>query len=354
MSVNVGRKNTMKTKKLSDVGEKEIISSFVKPLFNPNREIKGVGDDCALVHISGENVVLASTDRVPADLFAYKIGVIDAFELGQYAAKLNLSDIFAGGGVPTSLLLNIACPSDYSYGDFQAILQGVKKIADEFSCDILGGDISESSELNIVVTSIGISSPTNILRRCGAKAGDSIFISGEVGLTPAFFAAHSENQNVTGMVEASLVEKLNCHFKMISPDRLFSKALVESKACTSCMDNTDGVGQCMIELAEASKVSFILEKSKIPIPGIVHKVANVASRDPIEFSFGAGVDFSLVGTLDGYWNQERAQAKIHPKIKIIGYVEKGDGVFIQDEFGGKKTFECKGWNYFHQSTRVVF
>src|SRR5258708_5788022 len=94
--------------RLRDIGEKRLIAEYIQPLLNPDRLPESVGDDCALIPVWGDVCLCVSTDRVPADLLAFRLGLISFRELGSYLAILNISDIAACGGEPRGLLLNCA------------------------------------------------------------------------------------------------------------------------------------------------------------------------------------------------------------------------------------------------------
>src|SRR5262249_39276432 len=89
-----------------DVGEKQLIEDTVKRVFDGDPAPAGVGDDCAVLPLPADSVLLATTDRVPADLIARRLGLMDSYGLGRYLACLNLSDIAACGGRPAGLLFN--------------------------------------------------------------------------------------------------------------------------------------------------------------------------------------------------------------------------------------------------------
>ena len=114
--------------KLSDVGEKTFIRDFIKPFFNVADDPAGVGDDCAMVSF-GNEVALLSTDRVPSDLTAFRLGILDYTGLGDYLARLNLSDIAACGGNPVGLLLNLGLPPDIAYEDVKKLCRGFESCA---------------------------------------------------------------------------------------------------------------------------------------------------------------------------------------------------------------------------------
>ena len=96
-------------KTIGEIGEKRLITEFIRPFFNETNAPEGVGDDCAMVATDGATVLL-STDRVPADLISFRLGILDFEGLGRYLAVLNISDIAACGGTPKALLLNFGLP----------------------------------------------------------------------------------------------------------------------------------------------------------------------------------------------------------------------------------------------------
>jgi thiamine-monophosphate kinase len=327
---------------VSDVGEKTLIRDFIKPLFNANNDPYGVGDDCAMIQV-GDEVVLFSTDRVPADLTAFNLGILDYDGLGDYLARLNLSDIAACGGRPVGLLLNLGLPATISYEDVKALCRGFHRQAERLGCRVLGGDITASSEISISATSVGLASSTQVLTRRGAKAGDSIFISRPAGLTPAAFEYFLGAR--TGDLPDGDVSRLREQFTAMAPMIELGQKLAASHLCTSCMDNTDGIGQSLTELAESSSASFVVDYARVPVPELVARVAAQRKKDPIQFLFNGGADFSLIGTLQGEWASGDAKARFGSSIEVIGHVEVGRGVnLIQD--GRSSELSFRGWNYF--------
>lgn len=327
---------------VADLGEKALIRDLVKPLFNPDDEPGGVGDDCAMLHIGGE-VVLVSTDRVPADLIAFRLGILDYAGLGDYLARLNLSDIAACGGRALGLLLNVGMPNTLLYDDFAAICRGVHKRVAECGCKVLGGDITAATELSLSATSIGVASAGRVLTRRGAQAGDTVFVTRPAGLTPAAFV-HFLSPSAAGL-EASDETLLVRQFTHMVPMLELGQKLAESGACTSCMDNTDGIGQSLTELADASAVSIEVESKRIVIPEVVQKVAAAKNLDPLEIVFNAGADFSLIGTLQGPWTDIGARDRFGDDLQIVGRVNDGSGVWLRKD-QAKTALAFRGWNYF--------
>lgn len=339
----------MTQSKISDFGEKRLIHEFIRPLFNPSNSIGGVGDDCAMIELDNGQVCLFSTDRVPSDLIAFQLGLIDYYGLGKYLACLNMSDIAACGGKPQSLLLNLGLPNDFGYEDFKAICNGFGDVAGKYGFSVLGGDITASNELSISATAVGTSTRRSVLTRRGAKEGDSIFISKPLGITPAFFAYYLQLGNNKSLLLPSEIDLLANHFGNMEPLISFGLQLSESGLCTSCMDNTDGVGQSLQELADENQKAFVLFDKLVKYPDIVIKIANSQNKKPLELAFSAGVDLSLVGTLQGKWTQKRAEEVFGENVTIIGIVDQGNGVHLETN-GQRKALQFSGWNYFSART----
>jgi thiamine-monophosphate kinase len=331
---------------ISAFGEKRLIAEFIRPLFNRENRIGGVGDDCAMLDLGDKRLLLLSTDRVPADLTAFRLGILDYRGLGRYLACLNLSDIAACGGKPQALLLNLGMPGDLRYSDFQELCRGFGDLAAEFKCQVLGGDMTHSDTLSISATCVGVVQANQVLTRRGARPGDSIFLSAPPGLTPAAFAAYLRTTPARCGLSGVDVEKLRRQFTAVRPRFDLSHQLVETNACSSCMDNTDGIGQSLSELAAESGAAFVVDSASLKLAPLVKAIAAATDNDPLELAFASGADFSLVGTLRGRWSASALDALgLGNSLHLIGSVEAGKGVWLSKD-GGREPLKFSGWNYF--------
>ena len=326
---------------ISSVGEKKFIRDFIRPLFNRENDWGGVGDDCGILEL-GDDFLLLSTDRVPSDLTGFRLGILDHRGLGDYLARLNLSDIAACGGKAVGLLLNLGLPSETPLGAVKRICEGFDACVSRHGARVLGGDITDAAELSISATSIGIARRGQVLLRGTATPGDSIFISRPIGLTPAAFLVFLGEIN--GSVPPEMLSILRRQFTEMEPMLSLGQALGQSGQCTSCMDNTDGIGQTLSELAEASNVAFIVERPALSIPDEVLLVCDLANRHPLDLVFNGGADFSLVGTVRGEWSSESVSTRFGHPMEIIGCVETGSGVWLRNAH--IEPLQFQGWNYF--------
>ncbi len=327
-------------KPITAIGEKSLIRDFIKPYFNAKDDPAGVGDDCAMVNF-GEKIALLSTDRVPSDLTAFKLGILSFYGLGDYLARLNLSDIAACGGQAVGLLLNLGLPSDITYDDVQALCHGFGGCAERHGATVLGGDVTSACELSISATSIGKVVSGQVLTRRGARPGDSIFISRPLGLTPTAFRVFLGK--LEPQFSADSLALLRRQFTDMQPMLTLGQSLGASGQCGACMDNTDGIGQSLSELSEASKCAFVVHSAALRVSPVVEQLNRAVGTRPLDMIFDGGADFSLVGTLRGTWTNESASARFNHPLELIGVVESGKGVWLDN--GQKIPLAFHGWNY---------
>lgn len=330
--------------RIRDVGEKRLIGEFIRPLFNMANKPEGVGDDCAMIPAGQGDLWLFSTDRVPSDLTAFRLGILDYGGLGRYLACLNLSDIAACGGSPIALLLNLGLPNDLLYSDFTSLCRAFGDVATRYGCEVLGGDMTWSSDISISATSIGKVPEASVLTRRGASPGDTVFISKPLGLTPAAFGYYLGLRAPLGVLREEEIDSLKRQFTELEPEVSLGRRLSASGLCSSCMDNTDGIGQSLSELAAASGVSIVVAKD-MPLPDIVCQVADLLGENALRLAFSAGADFGLVGTLKGEWTAARALSQLGKSLLMIGKVDSGEGVVVESD-GDRKPLEFAGWSYF--------
>lgn len=338
---------------LQDLGEKRILSEIVLPLINPQRNGMLAGDDCAVIKFGIDHFVCISTDRVPSDLISFKLGIIDYYGLGYYLAVLNISDIAASGATPMGLLLNFAFPGSFSITDFKNIFYGVQKACEDYKCEILGGDLSNSSEMNLVASSIGVCNNHKPLYRTGCKVGDIVYCSDYIGLTPTaflYFLTAKPKGLILSEKEEDLLKGQFCKPKART---VLSKLLVsinKGKAVT-CMDNTDGIFQSLIEICQLNNISMSLTSEKLPIHEISYKLSEMLAMNIYDIIFAAGADFQLVGTINN-----NVPNTMKEELKKENYAEIG--IVIENTHGNRiilastdeqRVLDIPGWNYYSET-----
>jgi thiamine-monophosphate kinase len=328
---------------LSDLGEKRIIREIIRPLTKSANVNIGVGDDAAIVDFPAGQQLVISCDKIPEDLLAIQLGLMDAFHHGRYLATVNISDVASMGAEPLGLLCTLALPSNFDVGYLELFMKGFVSGGAEWGVPIVGGDTGWGSVICVSATAYGSIMPGQALLRTGAKIGDKIFISGHVGTFGTalayFVVARNRGFRINDDEENWLRDRLTRPTARVEVGR----ALSASGICTSCIDVTDGVGESLIEIAEASQAKLLINVASLPIHPITQKVANFLKCSATKIIFGLGLDLELLGTIQ-YKN-----IPLVTNLHIIGdVVEGGPGVVL--DYGDRlEELLVGGWQHFKGS-----
>jgi len=163
------------------VTEFELIARyFTRPPAAGGMVARGVGDDCAVLDL-GDRWLAVTTDLLVEGRHFFASAEPEA--LGHKALAVNLSDLAAAGAQPRCFFLALALPqADEAW--LAAFSRGMLALADAHGCTLAGGDTTRSPEggpLTICITAVGETPVGGALTRSGARAGDDVWLSGEVG-----------------------------------------------------------------------------------------------------------------------------------------------------------------------------
>ena len=329
---------------LSDYGEKRIIKEIIAPICGEFDAGIGIGDDAALIDIPPGTSILVSTDKIPEDLIAMQLKLLSPFDHGRYLAQVNISDIAAMGGIPIGLVATFALPNDFSIDYLKLFLEGLTVGCSEHGIQVLGGDLGWGSAPCFSATALGYVEKKNVLRRNKASAGDAVFVSGEVGgfgSALAYFAtAKKKGLSLSESDEKYFLEKLTRPQARVS----LGKLLGESGVCSSCMDITDGVGQSIRELSEASNLNFEISSHLLPVHPATKIISEFLGVDDAQVIFGIGLDLQLIGTIKG--SAKNLPSELKNQIQIIGIVrEEGENSLCLED-GEIVPIPHLGWQHF--------
>lgn len=210
----------------------------------------GIGDDAAVLKpVPGRDLVL-TTDTLNTGIH-FDPGV-DARLLGHKALAVNLSDLAAMGAAPSWVLLSLSLQEDMP-GWVNSFLDGFLNLAARHGVSLVGGDTCAGA-LSIGVTAIGQVQPDMALRRDGARAGDLVVVSGNLGDAALALSLLKAND----LVDDSLMNALHAPIPRVG----LGQALV-GKA-TACIDISDGLWADLGHICEASGCGAQIDLAKLP------------------------------------------------------------------------------------------
>jgi len=303
-----------------EVGELELIE-WVRRRIGPSKGVLiGPGDDAAALEFPPGEPVLATVDSV-VDGVHFDLARHRPEEIGAKAIKVSLSDVAAMAGTPLYCLVEMGIPAGTDEAVLHGIFEGLKRAADRHSTAVVGGNVVRSARLSVSTTLLGTVSRRRIARRGGARPGQSIFVTGDLGGSG-----------------------LGKHISF-EPRLREGKWLAENCRLGAMIDVSDGLSSDLHHVAAESGVGMILEAAAVPISPDALRAAEDDGRSPLEHALNDGEDYELLFTVDEGDAETLAKRAPFKTSRIGSVLRTGKGVFIRLADGREAALERGGWKH---------
>ncbi|MDQ3837798.1 MAG: thiamine-phosphate kinase [Thermoproteota archaeon] len=320
--------------------EKRIIEIFVNKFRNSNRKIishynsrqyymkNQVGEDDVSAFSPFTKQRKGLDLILKCDMLVQGTDVPPGMKTKQIARKSIVScvsDLSAKGIRPPYLsMISLGIPARYSKHDVLELAKGFDRSSTEFGVEFVGGDTNESSELIIGCALIGFSKGRRIPPRNGANPGDFIVVSGTFGYPAAGLEILTQGANARGTFKDKAISSV------MNPMPQQEFGIFLSRYLSSSIDSSDGLAISLYELAQQSKVDFLL-RSVPSAKGILRFVSENGSLDSHELIFHGGEEFQIVATVSKQNIKRMGDVARRQKLGfiVIGEVVSGTGkVFL--------------------------
>ncbi|MEP6973179.1 MAG: thiamine-phosphate kinase [Actinomycetota bacterium] len=316
-----------------DLSEEELLEAIRRVLSGAGDEVRvGVGDDAAVLAPTGGELVI-TTDALVEDVHFVR-GPTGARDLGHKAIAVNVSDIAAMGASPRAAVCALTLPPDVEAAWAMELFGGMREACDEYGLWLVGGDLSRGREVSIAVTVTGEVAPGRAVLRSGARAGDHVVVTGDLG-------GSSAGLRLTGLRTMPTEEQralIRRHLRPIA--RLGEAGVLAGSGATAMMDISDGLALDLTRLCRASGVGATIAITTVP-------VAHLAT---LEDALGGGEDYELLATMPDEGSLEAARAELKEAFGVplvaIGRIVEGAGVTAVDADGSERQLEPAGWDHF--------
>ncbi|MBA5867413.1 MAG: thiamine-phosphate kinase [Nitrospira sp. CR1.3] len=296
--------------------------------------LQGIGDDAAVISPSSKQDSLLATDLL-AEGVHFDMRTATPADVGFRAAAANLSDIAAMGGRPRYLLVALAIPRTATGLQIRRLYQGLMAACRPHGVRLIGGDTSASmSGWFIAVTLVGSVPPNRALLRSGARAGDSIYVTGTLGdsLAGLVLAKESKLRSARGIPARALSSR---HRRFLIQRHLRPTAriaigrwLSAQRLATSAIDLSDGLSGDLSHICEESRVGAEIEVAKLPLSTACRAFAETRKTDSSNLALTGGEDYELLFTTPA-----RLRAKLERTARELGYRITRIGTIRPARFG---------------------
>ena len=316
---------------LSPLAEKSLIARIRRHASTDRRVIAGIGDDSAVLRIPAGHEALVTTDFTLEGIH-FRQAWHAPQVVGRRCLTRGLSDIAAMGGEPIAAFLSLALPANLPQKWVSGFLDGLLSLAREFHVSLAGGDTAESPDgilADIVV--LGSVPKGKAIRRSGARPGDRIYVTGELGGSSATLDLLFSGRKLRAA-------DFPRHFHPVP--RIEIGRLLRSKRLASAMiDTSDGLSTDLAHICEESGVGAEIDANTIPLAAI----GKPARRVDLKFALHGGEDYELLFTASKDKRIPRSIGGI--RITEIGTILRSPKIYLIKE-GRRSILEPRGWQHF--------
>jgi thiamine-monophosphate kinase len=308
------------------MGEFELLARIRERLPAAGKQVHlGSGDDAAVTVPGGATAT--SVDAL-VDGVHFRREHATLAQIGHKALATALSDLAAMGARPGEAYVALGIPGDLGEDGCIELLDGMVALAHATGTSIAGGDVSRAPGLFLAVTVVGHApDPGSLVPRSGARPGDALVLTGEIGAAAAGLALLEAPD-----LERQVADSQALRARQLEPQpRLGAGRALAGRGATAMIDLSDGLGGDARHLAESSGVALRINAEALPFAAGSRETMVAAGRDPWEL-LGGGEDYELLASLPTTRLEEVAAAvKAEEGIALakVGEVLAGSGVEIR-------------------------
>lgn len=349
---------------ISKLGEFGLIRHLTDNIKIKNEStIKGVGDDCAVLHYP-DSEVLVTTDMLMEGVH-FDLTYIDMQHLGYKSAMVNISDIFAMNGTPRQLTVSLALSKRFNVEDLEQFYSGLRLACDKWGVDIVGGDTTSSyTGLAISITCIGEARKEDIVYRNGAKDTDLICVTGDLGA--AYMGLQLlEREKSVYYQQVDEARKKNDKralesLKDFQPDFAGKEYLLQRQLQaeargdiiarfrelnihpTAMMDISDGLSSELMHICKESNCGCRVYEKNIPIDYQTAVMAEELNMNVTTCALNGGEDYELLFTVPIGDHEKIEQMD---GVKLIGHITRPElGQMLVTRDNQEFELKAQGWN----------
>ncbi|MFO8028346.1 MAG: thiamine-phosphate kinase [Cyclonatronaceae bacterium] len=292
----------------------------------------GIGDDAAVLSCDGSRYSLLSSETFIEGV-EFDLTFMPFHQVGAKVISAAVSDIYAMNGQPQAVLVNLGVPNRITVEMIGELYKGIGMACSDYGCQLSGGDLTGSHHaLVISVTVYGDVAKERIVYNSGAREGDAVCLTGDLGSALAGLKVllrekrHWEDSD-DPVMQPDLTEWDYVVKRQLVPvARKDMITLFKEMDITphTLIDVSQGLLNDIQRIADYSKKGMYIYQSALPIDLQTRRVADEMKEDVDKYALYGGEDFELLFTLPEH--QVRKLADVSKEFTVIGKVTDNAGV----------------------------
>jgi thiamine-monophosphate kinase len=308
-------------------GEFELIAELGRELSRVRgpQVVVGIGDDAAVLRLGrgrGRRERLIATVDDQVEGVHFDRNWLSLEDVGYRSLQAAASDLAAMAAEPVAALCSLHLPRGFSAGALRQLARGQAQAARQLRCPLVGGNIARGPVLSLTTTVLGRSSAP--LLRSGARAGDELWLLGDLGLARAGLLLHQQRFRAPPKLRAVASR---ARLAWARPRARVAAGLALVGRARAVIDVSDGLSGDAGHLARASGVKVIIEAGRLArlISPDLAQLADLLGEPGVALALRGGEDYALLCA--------GPRARRPARAKVIGRIERGRGSELELETG---------------------
>ena len=320
--------------------EDQLIARFFAPLATDPGAL-GLTDDAAFVKPPPGCDLVLTADAIVGGVHFFNDDPPDT--IARKALRVNLSDLAAKGATPLGFLVSLALPEGTTEAWLADFAKGLRDDAVSFKCPLFGGDtVRTPGPAMVSVSMIGHVPEGMMVRRAGAKEGDTVFVTGTIG--DGALGVQLRNGASWPLTDEQR-EHLLSRYLLPRPRNALAETV--RHYASAAMDVSDGLVGDLAKLLRVSGVAAEIEAAKVPLSEAARAAVD-ADPAAFELALTGGDDFEILCTVPPAKVDRFRVAAMAAKVAVtpIGVIATGAGARFRDAQGEVLNFKRGSFSHF--------
>lgn len=309
--------------KVGKVSESVLKRSILKQVHTKREEVligAAVGEDCAVLELSSDEVFVMSTDPITGT----------KKDIGALAVQVTMNDIASAGAEPVGIMLSVLLPESVEEKDIKEMMCQVENTCAKLNVQVMGGHTEVTRAVNqpiITVTGVGKAKKGCVVTTAGAKPGQDLVVTKWIGLEGTSIIAKEKEEQLLDKFAPAFIDSAKGFDQFIS---VIPEAATAIKSDVTAMhDVTEGgIFGALWEMAEASGVGLEIDLMSIPLKQETVEICEFFDLNPYTL-ISSG---SMLMAVDNGHDLVRALKKDGIFATVIGKATEGnDRVVIHED-----------------------
>ncbi|MGV6818510.1 MAG: thiamine-phosphate kinase [Thiotrichales bacterium] len=316
--------------------EFDLIARYFDWSIQPDRhQVVAVGDDAAVLDMPiGKQLVVTVDTLIESVHFPSET---DPYSIAVKALAVNLSDLAAMAAEPAWFTLALSLPEN-NPEFLEEFSRGLQETAARYGISLVGGDTTRGP-LTISIQAMGWVPEGAAILRSGARAGDDIYVTGELGAAALGLLGLDSDRGYPA--DDACLMRLN------RPEPRLEVGLALRSVATAMIDCSDGFVADLAHLAAASQLAASVARERLPLSAAVENAIR-EDQSLWKLPLTGGDDYELIFTAAGNSRSAIEQIATESSCRIthVGKMRAGSGVAIYDEDNQPVDVGVSGYSHF--------